>query len=112
MNKLLVYHDGACPVCREEISVMRWLDWRGAMKFVDLTRAHVSACLIDPATMLARFTASKNGNLVSGAAAFAAMWRAIPMLRLFGLAAFQCVCVRLHRVRLRRQPAFADRRRP
>ena len=37
--------------------------------------------------MLARLHAVEHGVLLSGAAAFAAMWRAIPLLRPFGLAA-------------------------
>lgn len=96
---------------------MRRLDWRGAIIFVDVTRAHASACPIDPATMLARFHASENGNLLSGAAAFAAMWRVIPILRPFGLAARSpwvlAALERLYllflRVRPRLQRVFADR---
>lgn len=45
---------------------MRRLDWRGAIEFVDITRAHASACPIDPATMLERSQASEDGNLLSG----------------------------------------------
>ncbi len=37
--------------------------------------------------MLARFHAMENGELLSGAAAFAAMWRAIPLLWPLGMAA-------------------------
>jgi hypothetical protein len=39
------------------------------------------------AELLARFHARENGCMLSGAAAFAAMWRAVPLLRPLGLAA-------------------------
>lgn len=87
MTTLIVWHDGGCPLCRREIALMRRLDRRGAIKFVDVTQTSASACPIDPADMLTRFHASEGGQLLSGAAAFAAMWRAIPILRPLGLAA-------------------------
>lgn len=87
MTRLIVWHDGGCPLCRREIALMRRLDWRGAIDFVDLTQAPSASCPIDPAKLLARFHASENGQLLSGAAAFAAMWRAIPLLRPLGLVA-------------------------
>lgn len=65
---------------------MRRLDRRGAIDFVDAAGPE-SVCPIDRAEMLARFHAREDGVLLSGAAAFAAMWRAIPVLRPFGLAA-------------------------
>ena len=87
MTKLIVWHDGSCPLCRREIALMRRLDRRGKIAFVDVMQLPEAACPIDRATMLARFHASENGQLLTGAAAFAAMWRAIPLLRPFGLAA-------------------------
>ena len=78
MTKLIVWHDGACPLCRREIALMRRLDRRGAIRFVDATESG-AACPIDRADLLARFHASEDGILLSGAAAFAAMWRAIPL---------------------------------
>ena len=87
MTKLIVWHDGGCPLCKREIALMRRLDQRGTINFVDVTSAPASACPIDPADMLARFHVSEEGRLLSGAAAFAAMWRAIPLLRPLGLAA-------------------------
>ena len=66
---------------------MRRLDRRCAIMFVDLTRASVGSCPVDPTAMLTRFHANEDGRLLSGAAAFAAMWRAIPLLRPLGLAA-------------------------
>ena len=87
MTKLTVWHDGSCPLCRREIALMRRLDRRGAIEFVDVTTAGAASCPRDPAELLARFHASEDGRLLSGAAAFAAMWRAIPLLRPLGLIA-------------------------
>jgi predicted DCC family thiol-disulfide oxidoreductase YuxK/MFS family permease len=86
MAELIVWHDGACPLCRREIALMRRLDRRGAIRFVDAAGDDAS-CPIDRAALLARFHAREDGRLLSGAAAFAAMWRAIPLLRPLGLAA-------------------------
>ena len=85
--QLTVWHDGACPLCRREIALMRRLDRARVIEFVDL-QAPASLCPLDRAQMLARFHArERGGEIVSGAAAFAAMWRAIPLLRPLGLAA-------------------------
>lgn len=86
MRKLTVFHDGACPLCAREIALMRRLDRRGAIDFVDVADPGTS-CPIDRRAALARFHAIEDGRLLSGAAAFAAMWRAIPWLRPLGLAA-------------------------
>lgn len=84
---LTVWFDGACPLCRREIALMRRLDRRGVIEFVDV-QSPQSVCPLDRAALLARFHAQETGGeIVSGAAAFAAMWRAIPLLRPLGLAA-------------------------
>ncbi len=84
--KLIVWYDSACPLCAREIALMRALDRAGAIRFVDLYSD--AACPIDRATLLRRFHAQEaGGDIVSGAAAFAAMWRAIPVLRPLGLMA-------------------------
>ncbi len=86
MVELLVWYDGACPLCRREIALMRRLDHRRAISFVDVAQEN-GTCPVDRAALLARFHARENGVVVSGAEAFAAMWRAIPLLRPLGLAA-------------------------
>ena len=86
MSKLEVWFDGDCPLCRREIAVMRRLDRQGAIVFTDVA-AGAGHCPIDRAELLARFHAREDGVMLSGAAAFAAMWRAIPLLRPLGLAA-------------------------
>lgn len=118
MTKLTVWHDGGCPLCRREIALMRRLDRRGAIEFVDVTQAPSSQCPIAPAELLARFHASEDGRLLSGAAAFAAMWRTIPVLRPIGLAArvpwvlalLERLYVIFLRVRPRLQRLLADGR--
>jgi predicted DCC family thiol-disulfide oxidoreductase YuxK len=81
---LTVWYDGACPLCRREIALFQRLDRRGAIRFQDVGQAE-AACPLDRAKLLARFHAQEAGQpLVSGAAAFAAMWRAIPILRPVG----------------------------
>ena len=84
--QVVVYHDGACPLCNREIALLRRLDWSERIRFVDAAD-RTSTCPLERDTMLARLHAVEHGVLLSGAAAFAAMWRAIPLLRPFGLAA-------------------------
>lgn len=85
--ELTIWFDGACPICRQEIGFMRRLDRRSAIQFVDVASDKAN-CPIDPSELLQRFHArERDGALLSGAAAFAAMWRAIPYLRPIGLLA-------------------------
>ena len=79
MSRVTVWHDESCPLCRREIALMRRLDVRGAIEFVDATGPFT--CPLNRTEILARFHAREaDGPLLSGAAAFAAMWRAIPLL--------------------------------
>lgn len=86
-SEVTVWYDGGCPLCLREIALMRRLDRRGHIDFVDVSGAAPAACPIDQAQLLARFHAQEGDTLHIGAAAFAAMWRAIPLLRPLGLAA-------------------------
>ena len=94
-STLKVWYDGACPLCLREIALMRRLDARGAITFVDVAAGADPSCPVDRAALLARFHAEEDGVIVSGAAAFGAMWRAIPLLRPLGLAARHRVVLRL-----------------
>lgn len=66
---------------------MRRLDRDGAINFIDVSGEGDPNCPIDQSELLARFHAEEDGKVLSGAAAFAAMWRAIPSLRTLGLIA-------------------------
>lgn len=65
---------------------MKRLDRRESIRFIDLANPQAT-CPVDKQQLLARFHAEENGQVVSGAAAFAAMWRHIPLLRPMGLLA-------------------------
>ena len=86
MNEVVVWFDGGCPLCRREIALMRRLDRAHAIDFVDAAGVE-GACPLPRGDMLAQLHAREDGRLLSGAAAFAAMWRAIPVLRPLGLLA-------------------------
>ena len=82
-----VWFDGSCPLCVREMALMKRLDKRGAIGFIDVVGSENSECPVNKTELLARFHARENGQLLSGASAFAAMWRAIPILRPVGLLA-------------------------
>jgi len=95
MSEVIVWFDGGCPLCRREIAIMRRLDRARAIQFLDVASPDESACPLDRAELLARFHAMEDGRLVAGAEAFAAMWRAIPLLRPLGLIARNPLALRL-----------------
>ena len=66
-----VWFDSQCPLCSKEIAVMKRLDWRTRVDFIDI---YASAdCPLDPSRLLERFHAQETGGpILDGAAAFAA----------------------------------------
>ena len=97
-------------MCRREIDVIRRLEHRSSIQFIDVSGSTPASCPIDRGSLLARFHAAEDGRLLSGAAAFAAMWRAIRLLRPIGLAARNTVVLSaleaLYRVFLRSRPSL------
>jgi predicted DCC family thiol-disulfide oxidoreductase YuxK len=85
-SELTVWYDGACPLCRREMKLMSRLDQRRAISFVDLA-ATPSVLPAPRANLLSQLHVRENGELMSGASAFAALWRAVPLLRPLGLLA-------------------------
>ena len=92
---LVVWYDASCPLCRREIGLMRRLDKRATIEFIDVAATQALDCPIDRSALLARFHAREGDRMLSGAAAFAAMWRAIPVLRPLGLAAQNAIVLAL-----------------
>ncbi len=79
-DKLTVYYDGSCPLCRAEIGFYRKRDQADRIAFTDISRSRK-----DPAPDLGReaamgrfHTRQPDGKLVSGAAGFFEVWKRLP----------------------------------
>jgi 3-demethoxyubiquinol 3-hydroxylase len=77
---LTVLYDGACPLCRREIGVYRGLRPNAPLRFTDVSDP---ALTLPQGTtrdqLLARFhVRASDGQLLSGARAFLALWAVLP----------------------------------
>lgn len=86
---LTVFYDGACPLCAREIAFYRRRKGSEALSWVDLGACAPESVAtgLSKEAALARFhVRDAEGKLLSGGAAFAALWAALPGFRLFGRA--------------------------
>ena len=78
-DSLTVLFDGACPLCRREIGVYRALESAQPVAWLDVSQASLDLAPQDRMRYLARFHVRQaDGSLLSGAAAFVALWRVMP----------------------------------
>lgn len=79
-GRTTVYYDGACPLCRAEIAHYANRDSRGNLALVDVSQPGADLPdQLDVASAKARFhVRASSGDLLSGAAAFAEVWRQVP----------------------------------
>lgn len=84
-EKVTVWYDGACPLCRQEIGLLRRRDRDSALNLVDLSADPLVETPQAHDQMMARFHArDASGTLVSGAEAFLVAWAATPGLAWLG----------------------------
>lgn len=83
---LTVYYDGSCPLCRREIAFYRRQAATAPLEWVDVSAstATLGADLSCEAAMRRFHVRDANGQLLSGGAAFARLWRALPGWRVLG----------------------------
>lgn len=81
--KATVYFDGSCPLCRAEIAHYRRADRAGELRFVDISDADQSPPAgVTRDQAMKRFNVrTQSGRVLSGAAAFAEVWRHLPRWR-------------------------------
>jgi predicted DCC family thiol-disulfide oxidoreductase YuxK len=75
-----VYFDGACPLCQAEINHYRKQEGAGAICFLDVSRSEETLAVdLTKQQAMKRFHVRCNdGLLLSGAAAFVAVWSTLP----------------------------------
>ncbi|MCR9145655.1 MAG: DUF393 domain-containing protein [Rhodobacteraceae bacterium] len=74
-DDLTVYFDGACPLCRAEISMYKTQDGAEEIAFVDITDAADLGENLDLEQAASRFHVRRSdGSLVSGAEGFVEIW--------------------------------------
>ncbi len=86
-SQFTVYFDGSCPLCRREISHYRRLNGADDISWVDVSKEDAERIGADVSreAALSRFhVRGRDGQVVSGAAAFAELWTALPLLYWFG----------------------------
>jgi predicted DCC family thiol-disulfide oxidoreductase YuxK len=86
-NRPTVYYDGGCPVCSREVRFYQGREGADSFAWVDVARADEASLGLGLSRheALARMhVRCADGSLVSGAAAFAEIWRGMPGLRWLG----------------------------
>lgn len=87
MARVEVFYDGGCPLCRREIAFYRRRDARARIVWTDVAASAGSglpAGLTREAALARLHVRRADGRMVSGAAGFAAIWRALPGFALAG----------------------------
>ena len=84
-SALTVMFDGACPLCRREIGLYQSLAPLQPVSWLDVSKDTAALSAADQAQYMARFHVRlQDGQVLSGAAAFVALWLAMPGWRWLG----------------------------
>lgn len=82
---LTVMFDGACPLCRREIDLYQSLRPLEVVHWLDVSQNRAGISPAEQARLMARFHVRlSDGRLLSGAAAFVALWLTLPGWRWLG----------------------------
>jgi len=82
--KPVMFFDGGCPLCQREVAHYRALDRRNRVSWIDISRETPvleEQGIGRDAAMKRLHALDERGRVVSGAAAFVAVWRQLPVYR-------------------------------
>ncbi len=115
-GRCTVYYDGDCPVCAKEIAFYRRLDREGRIAYRDVARdaAPLFGTGLTQAQALNRLhVRDRDGRIISGAAAFRALWAELPgwrwLARLMRLPGATATAELAYRGFLKVRPAITGR---
>lgn len=85
-TNVTMFFDGACPVCRREVAHYQRIDTLARVNWIDITRRPEALSELDPevsytAAMTRLHVIDHRGELHTGVAAFACLWRELPYYR-------------------------------
>lgn len=84
VHKATMFFDGGCPLCSREAAHYRALDRRNRVRWVDISRepeALIEVEIDRTAAMQRLHAVAETGQVVTGMAAFVAVWRHLPGYR-------------------------------
>ena len=114
-----VYYDGGCPVCSREIAFYRARPGADGFAWIDINQApeaELGSGLSRDSALARMHVRLADGRLVTGAAAFAQMWRRMPGLgwlgRLLAVPPFDLCAELAYQLFLRLRPLWRPVRPP
>ena len=84
---LTVFFDGSCPICSKEIAFYKTRVGADMLSWIDISdeKTTITQETVSREELMARFhVQNSEGQLVSGGAAFAELWAALPAFKIIG----------------------------
>lgn len=83
-NKVTMFHDGECPLCKYEVKMMQKLDTKKAIRWVDISKdkkALDKAGISYEAAMARVHVQDENKKMQTGVLGFLSVWKQLPYYR-------------------------------
>ena len=89
LPQLIVLFDGGCPLCRRTVRMLRTIDWRHRLQFVDGTdaqsRERIAPGLTEAAVLVEMYVVDHKGHRFAGYDGYLQIARLVPLLWPLGL---------------------------